>query len=243
MLLNMYFWFIMFNTKESIAAGYWRAVLLLIPFVTAYWCGTMVAEISFCPCMLWGKHCLGGAKWFSLEQLYHQDERHTQTYRRSHVRQEIHCNQRAWSVSTAPFWSEGWIENLTSKVRGGCQRGRQQYKKWNNEVRTCRRRDTGEMGHETVFRCAVPQPSALSKCCHLIYTLWLSLMAAPSLQTRRYSSMARIHSMTIEAPITKVSPEQTFPQTPESGVALIGKYVVSEQRSRSFLYFVINRII
>uniref|UniRef100_A0A8C3JBL7 Phosphodiesterase n=1 Tax=Calidris pygmaea TaxID=425635 RepID=A0A8C3JBL7_9CHAR len=32
----------------------------------------------------------------------------------------------------------------------------------------------------------------------------LSLMAAPSLQTRRYSSMARIHSMTIEAPITKV---------------------------------------
>ncbi|XP_027490167.1 high affinity cAMP-specific and IBMX-insensitive 3',5'-cyclic phosphodiesterase 8B isoform X3 [Corapipo altera] len=28
--------------------------------------------------------------------------------------------------------------------------------------------------------------------------------AAPSLQTRRYSSMARIHSMTIEAPITKV---------------------------------------
>uniref|UniRef100_A0A8C9MQC9 Phosphodiesterase n=1 Tax=Serinus canaria TaxID=9135 RepID=A0A8C9MQC9_SERCA len=31
-----------------------------------------------------------------------------------------------------------------------------------------------------------------------------SLMAAPSLQTRRYSSMARIHSMTIEAPITKV---------------------------------------
>uniref|UniRef100_A0A8C3JBS1 Phosphodiesterase n=1 Tax=Calidris pygmaea TaxID=425635 RepID=A0A8C3JBS1_9CHAR len=31
----------------------------------------------------------------------------------------------------------------------------------------------------------------------------LSLMAAPSLQTRRYSSMARIHSMTIEAPITK----------------------------------------
>lgn len=49
--------------------------------------------------------------------------------------------------------------------------------------------------------------------------------------------------MTIEAPITKVSPEQTFPQTPESGVALIGKYVVSEQRSRSFLYFVINRII
>lgn len=99
------------------------------------------------------------------------------------------------------------------------------------------------MGHKTVFRCAVPQPSALSKCCHLIYTLWLSLMAAPSLQTRRYSSMARIHSMTIEAPITKVSPEQTFPQTPESGVALIGKYVVSEQRSRSFLYFVINRII
>lgn len=70
------------------------------------------------------------------------------------------------------------------------------------------------MGHKTVFRCAVPQPSTLSKYCHLIYTLWLSLMAAPSLQTRRYSSMARIHSMTIEAPITKVSPEQTFPQTP-----------------------------
>lgn len=116
----------------------------------------MVAEISFCPCMLWGKHCLGGAKWFSSEQLYHQDERHTQTYRRSHVRHEIHCNQRAWSLSTAPFWSEGRIENLTSKVRGGCQRGRQQYKKWNNEVRTCRRRDTGEMGHETISLCCSP---------------------------------------------------------------------------------------
>uniref|UniRef100_A0A8C5U791 Phosphodiesterase n=1 Tax=Malurus cyaneus samueli TaxID=2593467 RepID=A0A8C5U791_9PASS len=65
-------------------------------------------------------------------------------------------------------------------------------------------KDTGEMGHEAVFCYAVPSPSALFKCCHLIYTLWLSLMAAPSLQTRRYSSMARIHSMTIEAPITKV---------------------------------------
>lgn len=31
------------------------------------------------------------------------------------------------------------------------------------------------------------------------------LIAAPSLQNRRYSSVARIHSMTIEAPITKVS--------------------------------------
>ncbi|KAK2538848.1 Pde8b [Columba guinea] len=32
----------------------------------------------------------------------------------------------------------------------------------------------------------------------------LSLMAAATLQTRQYSSMARIHSMTIEAPITKI---------------------------------------
>uniref|UniRef100_A0A8C4V1L6 Phosphodiesterase n=1 Tax=Falco tinnunculus TaxID=100819 RepID=A0A8C4V1L6_FALTI len=39
---------------------------------------------------------------------------------------------------------------------------------------------------------------------HVKITPQLSLMAAPSLQTRRYSSMARIHSMTIEAPITKV---------------------------------------
>lgn len=31
-----------------------------------------------------------------------------------------------------------------------------------------------------------------------------ALFAAPSLQNRRYSSVARIHSMTIEAPITKV---------------------------------------
>uniref|UniRef100_A0A8C4V1K6 Phosphodiesterase n=1 Tax=Falco tinnunculus TaxID=100819 RepID=A0A8C4V1K6_FALTI len=38
---------------------------------------------------------------------------------------------------------------------------------------------------------------------HVKITPQLSLMAAPSLQTRRYSSMARIHSMTIEAPITK----------------------------------------
>lgn len=31
-----------------------------------------------------------------------------------------------------------------------------------------------------------------------------SFLTAPSLQNRRYSSVARIHSMTIEAPITKV---------------------------------------
>lgn len=37
---------------------------------------------------------------------------------------------------------------------------------------------------------------------HQIFIFWI---AAPSLQNRRYSSVARIHSMTIEAPITKVS--------------------------------------
>lgn len=35
----------------------------------------------------------------------------------------------------------------------------------------------------------------------LIEMFWFT---APSLQNRRYSSVARIHSMTIEAPITKV---------------------------------------
>uniref|UniRef100_A0A8D2NPK2 Phosphodiesterase n=1 Tax=Zosterops lateralis melanops TaxID=1220523 RepID=A0A8D2NPK2_ZOSLA len=63
---------------------------------------------------------------------------------------------------------------------------------------------TNENNKQVSLYFAVPQPSALFRCCHLTHPLWLSLMAAPSLQTRRYSSMARIHSMTIEAPITKV---------------------------------------
>lgn len=43
----------------------------------------------------------------------------------------------------------------------------------------------------------------------------LSLIPAPSLQNRRYSSVARIHSMTIEAPITKVSPFSNYCSFPQ----------------------------
>lgn len=114
-------------------------------------------------------------------------------------------HQRAWSVSTTPFWSEEWMENLTAKMRGACQGGRQQYKKWNSEELA-----GGKIQEKWSTRLyfIVLCPSLLHSSNAVIwFTLYGSLMAAPSLQTRRYSSMARIHSMTIEAPITKVSPE------------------------------------
>lgn len=43
-------------------------------------------------------------------------------------------------------------------------------------------------------------------------TQLLTSRPAPSLQNRRYPSMARIHSMTIEAPITKVSGSSVGPR-------------------------------
>lgn len=166
----------------------------------------MVAEISFCPCVQWVKHCSWGAgmvfiraavppRWGTDTDLQEEPcmiEIHTikghevLVQLRSEVKDGWKIWQQKWGVAAKEAHNSTRNETMKNL------QGEEIQKKW-----------------DTRLYFVVLCPSLLH-CSNAAvwFTLYGSLhLAAPSLQTRRYSSMARIHSMTIEAPITKVSPE------------------------------------